>query len=94
MADLADMLRQAAGDGDAVTVARVATYVCWAASHTNDEGLQSAIDLAFFLPAFRNPELLALLIRYFPDDLIREKWSLLMEEPNLLIHKESPAAQE
>ena len=55
-------------------------YVQWAAAQKAADGLASAVDLAFFLPAFRDSELTTELKARLPAELISEKWRVLMEE--------------
>jgi hypothetical protein len=54
--------------------------VIWAAAQTSDE-LASVVDLAFFLPVFRDPKLFDQLRPSFPTELIEQKWQLLMSDP-------------
>src|SRR4051812_14643001 len=77
LADLAVLARAALRDGDDVLLARILGYVRWAASQRNAGGLASAVDLAFFLPLFRDPGSSALLRGRLPDQLLSEKWDLL-----------------
>jgi hypothetical protein len=81
LADLLAMLRRAAQDGDEEAISRVLSYVQWAAAQEGAHGLASAVDLAFFLSAFRDPDVCALLKARLPEALVSEKWRVLMEEP-------------
>ena len=81
LADLLALARRAARDGNAATLDRVLSYVRWAAVQKGADDLQSAVDLAFFLPAFRDPELRAVLEAHLPEGLFSERWRVLMEEP-------------
>ena len=78
--DLVGWARDAIEDDDSSRLTTIVDYVVWAAAQSSDE-LASVVDLAFFLPVFRDPHLSALLIPHFPQQLITEKWELLMEEP-------------
>lgn len=78
-ADLIVMAQRAGRENDGDLLDRIATYVCWAAAQ-NADGLQSAVDLAFFLPMFRDPELRDLFQGRIPKELIAEKSRLLMNK--------------
>ena len=56
MSDLLDYARNALHNGDSTMLHRVLSYVEWAAAQNCSDDLQSAVDLAFFLPAFRDPQ--------------------------------------
>ena len=81
LAALLDMLRRAAQTGDEEAISRVLGYVQWAATQQGADRLSSVVDLAFFLPAFRDPNACALLKARLPEALVSEKWRVLMEEP-------------
>jgi hypothetical protein len=83
MADLITLVRRAVHDGNEDTLVRVLEYVLWAAAQQGAPGLASAVDLAFFLPGFRDHELCSLLRARLPEGLFAEKWRILMEEPPL-----------
>jgi hypothetical protein len=78
-ADLVAMASKALARGDEELMRRIAEYVTWAASQNSDQ-LVSAVDLAFFLPAFRDPALCTELRRRLPQQLFAGKWRQLMEE--------------
>lgn len=80
LADLFAMLRRAAKVGDDGAISRVLSYVEWAAAQKGADGLASAIDLAFFLPAFRDPDVCGLLKARLPEALLSEKWRVLVEK--------------
>jgi hypothetical protein len=79
-ADLVERARRAIRDQDEQEIRRVVEYVRWAAEQ-NSEELASVVDLAFFLPVFRDASLRFQLMPYFPEQLVAKKWQLLMEEP-------------
>jgi hypothetical protein len=79
-ADLVGMARRALAGGDEELLGRIAGYVTWAARQPS-EGLASAVDLAFFLPVFRDAALCAGLRGRVPEDLFSDKWQALMESP-------------
>lgn len=80
LSDLLCLARRGLRDGDDALLARILAYVQWADAQTGGDGLASAVDLAFFLPAFRDPEVCALLMSRLPQKLVSEKWRVLMEE--------------
>lgn len=82
LADLLVLASQAVRDGDEATLDRVLAYVRWAADQKRADGLQSALDLAFFLPAFRDPDLRVLLETRLSEPLFTLKWQMLKEEPD------------
>lgn len=84
-ADLVVMAARADDSADSDILDHIADYVCWAASQTAD-GLQSAVDLAFFLPVIRDDKLTALMRGRIPIDLFDAKVALLTEHTD-----ESPA---
>ena len=73
------MTRQAERDGDADLLDRIAADVTWASAQ-NADGLQSALDLAFFLPIFRDRELHDLFRERIPDELLSEQRRLLTDD--------------
>jgi hypothetical protein len=75
------LTRRALAEGDDDFLERVFEYVLWADAQKNAEGLASAVDLAYFLPAFQDPEICALLWARLPEDFYFQKWQLLMTEP-------------
>lgn len=77
-ADLVDLARESVRDGNTQTLDLIIEYVTWAATQKSDD-LASVVDLAFFLPVFRDPLLCARLKRHVPESLFAEKWELLME---------------
>ncbi len=79
-ADLAAMADQAVATCDNNLMGRIIEYVSWATEQKSEQ-MGSAIDLAFFLPAFRNPALRPEIQRRIPADLFSRKWRALMEEP-------------
>ena len=74
------MARRAGTEDDDDLLNRIAKYVCWAAAQTDNE-LQSAVDLAFFLRIFRDPELLDLFKGHIPNELIAQESRQLFDEP-------------
>src|SRR5437773_6807568 len=81
-ADLVAMAETAIAQDDEEMLDRITEYVCWAANQTADD-VASAVDLAFFLPAFRSPALLSEIRRRVPESLFLEKRGLLIEQaPN------------
>jgi hypothetical protein len=80
-ADLVERARQALRDNDDVSLKRVVEYVTWAAAQKSDH-LASGVELAFFLPVFRDPPLYAQLKKHFSAQLLEQKWQLLMVEPS------------
>ena len=64
---------------DSKTLDRIVEYVTWAAGQTSDE-LASAVDLAFFLPMFREKRIYQMLQQRFPPDLLATKTKLLLED--------------
>ncbi len=82
LADLLVLARQAVRDGDEATLDRVLSYVRWAVDQKRADGLQSSLDLAFFLPAFRDPDLRVLLETRLPEPLFTLKWRMLIEVPD------------
>jgi hypothetical protein len=78
--DLVEKARTAATRRDNDTLGRIREYVSWAAAQKSPE-LDSALDLAFFLPVFQDATLKELLRPYLPIDLFLRKWEILMEEP-------------
>jgi hypothetical protein len=79
-ADLVERARWAIRDDDIEEISRIVEYVSWAAEQNSDE-LASVVDLAFFLPVFRDNELSSQFTSYFSAQLVAEKWELLMDEP-------------
>jgi hypothetical protein len=77
-ADLVVLARCAIRDDDDILLGRILAYVHWAATQ-NAAKLSSAVDLAFFLPVFRDPELCAHLAGRLPHGFVSAKWRLLME---------------
>lgn len=80
MTDMVEWVRAAVDDGDNVQIRKIVDYVVWAAGQNSDE-LASVVDLAFFLPIFRDTPLSAQLMPHFPPELVAEKRRILMEEP-------------
>jgi hypothetical protein len=80
--DLLALARRASRKGDEATLGRVFGNVAWAAAQKGADRLASAVDLAFFLPGFRDPEMCAVLKARLPEGLISEKWRVLMEGPD------------
>ena len=81
-ADLVVMAQRAGNEGDVDLLDRIAEYACWAAAQTADD-LQSAVDLAFFLPVVRDAELTRILRGRIPAQLFDEKLHLLGEHSNV-----------
>jgi hypothetical protein len=77
-ADLVEFTRRALDDGDSELLRRIAEYVTWAMDQDSDE-LASVVDLGFFLPIFRNPDLQKGMAPYFPTELVEAKRQLLMD---------------
>ena len=76
----ADLLHLAAqSSDDTETLNRIAEYVSWATEQSSDE-LASAVDLAFFLPMFRNDRIHKLLNHRFSPDLLDAKRLLLLDD--------------
>lgn len=78
-ADLVVMARRAGAEDDCRLLDRITKYVCWAAAQSSHQ-LSSAVDLAFFLPMFRDPKLLDLFQGRLPDELLAEKSRQLFGE--------------
>lgn len=78
-ADLVAMADKAIRDGNEPLVARIIEYVTWAEAQDSDE-LDSVVDLAFFLPVFRDPWLSGQLQSRIPQQLFSKKWRLLVED--------------
>lgn len=76
-ADLVHLASKSADDPE--TLDRIAEYVVWAADQTSEE-LASAVDLAFFLPMFRDQRIYQLLHQRFPSDLLATKRTLLLDD--------------
>ena len=79
-ADLVERARGALRNDDVEELDRIVEYVVWAAQQRSDQ-LASVVDLAFFLPVFRDPDLCPQLKARFPEQLVAEKWRALMEDP-------------
>ena len=72
-------LRKSIREDDEEQLSRITEFVIWAAAQRSDE-LASALDLAFFLPVFRDPELREHLENRIPEMLFSEKRRLLMND--------------
>jgi len=79
--DLFVMARRATREDDEQELLRVLGYVQWAAARHGADGLASAVDLAFLLPGFRDPEIRAMLRVRLPPALFAQKWQALMDDP-------------
>ena len=82
LADLIVMAQRAGAENDGDLLDRIAEYVRWAARQKADD-LQSAVDLAFFLPMFRDAKIQELFRDRFPGELVAEKNRLLMNESDV-----------
>lgn len=80
-ADLIQFARDAGCAQDEAVLNRISDYVTWASRQKSEE-LASVVDLAFFLPVFRDPTLHELFRHRLNPDLLNSKWSLLMENAN------------
>lgn len=78
--DMVEWARVAVDIDDKVQIRKIVDYVVWAAGQNSDE-LASVVDLAFFLPIFRDAHLSAQLMPHFPLELVAEKRRILMEDP-------------
>lgn len=78
-ADMVEWARKAIREGNQLRLRQIAGYVTWAAGRKSD-CLDSVVDLAFFLPVFRDAALREELRLYMPVELLAEKWKLLMEQ--------------
>lgn len=79
-ADIVAMFRDAAVAGDNDLMSRIIEYVRWANDQDSEE-LASAVDLAFFLPVFRDATPCKGIQRRVPADLFSAKWRDLMQGP-------------
>ncbi|MEI7781313.1 MAG: hypothetical protein WCJ18_05235 [Planctomycetota bacterium] len=79
--DLFVIAKRATCEKDEQELLRVLSYVQWAAAQHGADELASAVDLAFFLPGFRDPEMRMMLDSRLPSALFAEKWQALMEDP-------------
>jgi hypothetical protein len=79
--DLFAIAQKATHERDELELLRVLNYVQWAAAQHGADGLASAVDLAFFLPGLRDPEMSLMLKSRLPPELFAQKWQALMEEP-------------
>ena len=79
--DLVESARIACKNDERERLVRIIEYVSWAAAQDSDQ-LASAVDLAFFLPVFRDPLLCEQLKPHIPRALFSEKWRLLMVPPS------------
>ena len=76
----ADLLHIAArSHEDPRLLDRIVEYVTWATEQTSDE-LASAVDLAFLLPMFRNPDIYKPLVHRFSPELLATKRAMLMDD--------------
>lgn len=71
-ADLLEMARHAARNGDSKCLDRIFNYVMWA-DQQHAENLRSTADIVFFLPMLNDDELLREAIRRVPPDVIESK---------------------
>lgn len=67
-------------EDNAESLKKIIDYVSWAAAQDSDD-LASVVDLAFFLPVFRDASLSSQLREHFSPQLFSDKWLLLMEQP-------------
>ena len=80
-ADLVERARLAIRENDMELLRQIVEYVTWAADQNSDE-LASVADLSFFLPIFKDAELCGELRKHLPEELVNDKWRLLMESPS------------
>lgn len=78
-ADLAAMTERADAAGDDELLGRIVEYVCWAAAQGSEQ-LDSAVELAYLLPVFRDQLVRARVQRLMPAELFSAKWNALMED--------------
>jgi hypothetical protein len=78
-ADLVSWARSANRDNNHELLGKIVAYVTWAARQNSDE-LVSVVDLAFFMPVFRDSALSSQLQQHFSQDLFAEKRQLLLDE--------------
>ncbi len=76
-ADLLELADKSAEDP--WTLDRIAEYVDWASLQTSNS-LASAVDLAFWLPMFRNDRIQRLLGSRFSPELLDAKKALLLDD--------------
>jgi hypothetical protein len=77
--DMVEWSRRALAEGNGKLLDQIAEYVTWAAGQ-DSAVLDSAVDLGFFLPVFRDVALCSALKDRFPQTLFAEKWQTLMME--------------
>ncbi len=81
-ADIIFMAKRAGRFEDDELLDRIASYVTWASAQKAD-GVQSSVDLAFFLPMFRDPEILDLFRSRLPTDLLEDKARMLVDDSDV-----------
>jgi len=80
LADLVEKAKEAIRLEDEETLVKICDYVCWGAEQKSEQ-LESAVDLAFFLPVLRDHKLCDEIKKRIPPRLFSEKQRILSNDP-------------